>query len=135
MDFIQNNALLIAVAVVSGVMLLWPLLRRGTGGSWVSPAQATQMINREDALPVDVRDAGEFSTGHMLGAKSVPLARISEGAPELAKRKDRPLIVYCDGDARATKASAALKKQGFTRVTTLTGGLGAWQQAGLPVEK
>ena len=54
---------------------------------------------------------------------------------DVAKRKDRPVIVYCEGGDRSGKAIAALKKQGFTRVVNLTGGLRAWQQAGLPVEK
>jgi rhodanese-related sulfurtransferase len=135
-QFIQNNLLLIAVAFISGAMLLWPLVRRTTGGPWVTPAQATHLINREDALVVDVRDAGEYGAGHVLGAKNVPLARIEDGANDLAKRKDKPLIVYCDtGTNRAAKALAALKKQGFAHVVNLNGGIGAWQQAGLPVEK
>ncbi|HVJ25047.1 MAG TPA: rhodanese-like domain-containing protein [Burkholderiales bacterium] len=116
-------------------MLLWPLFRRTAGGPWVTPAQATHLINREDALVVDVRDPGEYAAGHILGAKNVPLARIDERAAELGKRKDRPLILYCDTATRSGKAISALKKQGFTRVANLNGGLGAWQQAGLPVEK
>ena len=135
MEFIRNNLLLIAVAFVSGAMLLWPFVRRGMGGPGVSAAQATQMINREDALMVDVREPAEFGAGHVLGAQNVPLARIDAAAKDLAKRKDRPLVVYCDGGERSTKAAAALRKQGFARVTSLSGGLSAWQQAGLPVEK
>jgi rhodanese-related sulfurtransferase len=134
-QFVQNNLLLIVVAFVSGAMLLWPLVRRSAGGPHVTPQQATHLINREDALVVDVREPGEFGAGHVLGAKNVPLARIEEGANDLAKRKDKPLIVYCDTGSRAGKALGALKKQGFERVVNLNGGLGAWQQAGLPVEK
>jgi len=134
-DFVRNNLLLVAVAFVSGAMLLWPLVRRSAGGPWVTPAQATHLINREDALVVDVRDPGQYGAGHILGAKNVPLARIDEGSPELAKRKDRPLVVYDDRGDRASKAVGALKKQGFSRVVNLSGGIGAWQQAGLPVEK
>jgi rhodanese-related sulfurtransferase len=132
-DFVRNNLLLFAVALVSGAMLLWPLFRRTTGGPWVNTAEATHLINREDALVVDVRDAGEYGAGHILGAKNVPLSRLDEG--DLAKRKERPVIVYCDGSERSSKAVAALKKQGFTRVVNLSGGLKAWQQAGLPIEK
>jgi len=135
MEFVRNNLLLIAVAFASGAMLLWPFVRMRAGGPGVSAAQATQMINREDALMVDVREPAEFGAGHVIGARNVPLARIDDGANDLAKRKDRPLIVYCDGGARASKAAAALRQQGFTRVLSLSGGLGAWQQAGLPVEK
>ena len=134
-QFIQNNLLLFVVAFVSGAMLLWPLVRRSSGGPWVNPAQATHLINREDALMVDVREPGEYGAGHILGAKNVPLARIEDGGSDLGKKKDRPLILYCDTGNRSGKAIAALKKQGFAHVMNLSGGLGAWQQAGLPVEK
>jgi len=136
-QFLQKgyNPLLALTALVAGGMLLWPLLRRTAGGPWVNTARAIELINREDALLLDVRDAGEYGAGHLLGAKHLPLARIDEGAGELAKKKERPLIVYCDGSERSGKAAAALKRQGFTRVAALTGGLDAWRQAGLPVEK
>ena len=129
------NPLLALTALASGAMLLWPLVRKGTGGPWVNTAEAIALINRQDAVVVDVRDAGDYGAGHILGAKNLPLARIEEGGGELAKKKERPLIVYDDGGDRAAKAAAALKKQGFTRVANLSGGLGAWRQAGLPVEK
>jgi rhodanese-related sulfurtransferase len=135
-NFIQDNLLLIAVAFVSGAMLLWPYVRRASGGPSVSAVQATHLINREDALVLDVRDPGEFGGGHILGAKNVPLSRIDAAGSEIAaKRKDKPVIVYCDNGSRSAKAAAALRGQGFARVVNLTGGLGAWQQAGLPVEK
>ena len=134
-DFVRNNFLLFMVALVSGGMLLWPLVRRTTGGPWVNTTQATHLINREDALVVDVREPNEFAAGHVLGAKNLPLARLDASGADLAKKKERPVIVYCDGGERSAKALATLKKQGFTRVANLSGGLGAWQQAGLPVEK
>jgi rhodanese-related sulfurtransferase len=134
--FIQENILLIAVAFVSGAMLLWPYARRVGGGPSVSAAQATQLINREDALVLDVRDPGEYGSGHIIGAKNVPLSRIGSAGSEIAaKRKEKPVIVYCDTGSRSTKAAAALRSQGFSKVVNLSGGLGAWQQAGLPVEK
>ena len=133
MEFVRNNLLLFAVAFVSGAMLLWPMFRKSTGGPWVNTAEATHLINREDALVLDVREPGEYAAGHILGAKNVPLSRLDDG--ELAKRKDRPVIVYCDGGERAGKAISILKKQGFARVVNLSGGLKAWQQAGLPVQK
>ena len=132
-EFVRNNLLLFVVALVSGAMLLWPVFRKSTGGPWVNTAEATHLINREDALVVDVRDPGEYGAGHILGAKNVPLSRLDDG--ELAKRKERPVIVYCDGGERAGKAISVLRKQGFTRVVNLSGGIKAWQQAGLPVEK
>ena len=128
----DHNLLLLATAVASGAMLLWPFVRRSTGGPWVSVAQATQLINRDDALVVDVRDPGEYQAGHILGAKNTPLGRMEGG--EL-KRKDKPVILYCETGDRAPKAAAILKKQGFEKAVCLSGGLGAWKQAGMPVEK
>ena len=136
-QFIQKgyNPLLAAAALVSGGMLLWPLVRRSSGGPWVNTTQAIELINRQDALVLDVRDAGDYGAGHILGAKNLPLARIEEGAGEIGRKKERPLIVYDDGGERAARAAAELKKLGFTQVANLSGGLGAWRQAGLPVEK
>ena len=135
LEFLWREKLLVAVAFVSGGMLLWPLVRKSAGGPWVDALQATHLINREDALLLDVREPGEYGAGHALGAKNMPVSRLEAAGGDLAKRKDKPVIVYCDGGERSAKALAALKKQGFTRVTNLSGGLKAWQQAGLPVEK
>ena len=137
LQFLQKgqNALLVATALVSGGMLLWPYVRRSTGGPWVNPSQATHLINREDALVIDVREPAEYGSGHVLGAKNLPLARLGTLGADIAKRKEKPVIVYCDGGERSAKAAAALRRQGFTRVASLSGGLNAWQQAGLPVEK
>ena len=135
MDFVQNNLLLIAVAFASGAMLIWPLVRRGAGGPWVSTLQATHMINREDALVIDVRDAAEYAKGHILGARSAPLAELEPRLAELAKFKARPVIVNCESGNRSTNAVGILRRNGFAKVYNLAGGLAAWQQAGLPVEK
>lgn len=135
MDFIKNNIMLIAVAFVSGAMLLWPYLRRGAGGPWVTTLEATQLINREDALVLDVRDPAEFAGGHMLGAKNIPVADIEKRAGEIEKQKSRPVIVLCNEGGRASKAAALLRARGFEKVVNLSGGFPAWQQAGLPVVK
>jgi rhodanese-related sulfurtransferase len=132
----DSNGLLAAVAVVSGAMLLWPYVRRFGGGPSISATQATQLINREDALVVDVREPGEYGNGHILGAKNVPLSRIDAVGSEIAaKRKDKPVIVYCNDGNRSAKAAAALRSQGVGKAVSLSGGFSAWRQAGLPVEK
>lgn len=135
MDFIQNNILLIAVAVVSGAMLLWPMLRRNSGGSSVNTLQATQLINREDALVLDVREAIEYVAGHVPGAKNVPLGQLETRVAEIQKYKAKPVIVVCASGSRASGAIAILNKLNFANVHKLSGGFPTWQQAGLPVEK
>jgi len=135
MEFVQNNLLLIAVAFVSGAMLLWPLVRHGAGGPWLTTLQATHMINRDDAVVIDVRDAAEYAKGHILGARSAPLPDLERRLAELAKFKARPVIVHCEQGSRSSNAIDILRRNGFANVYNLAGGLAAWQQAGLPVEK
>src|SRR3990172_551897 len=133
MEFVQNNLLLIAVAFVSGAMLLWPLVRRGAGGPWLTTLQATHMINRDDAVVIDVRDAAEYAKGHILGARSAPLPDLERRLAELAKFKARPVIVHCEQGSRSSNAIDILRRNGFANVYNLAGGLAAWQHAGLPV--
>ena len=135
MDFIIKNWALVAIAAVSGGMLIWPLLRKGTGGPWVTTLQATQLMNRDDALIVDLRTAEEYAKGHILGARNLPLADLERRAAELDKHKAKPVILHCGDGNRAGGGVSLLRKNGFANVVNLTGGYAAWQQAGLPVEK
>lgn len=135
MDFISKNIFLVIVAAVSGGMLLWPLLRKGTGGPWVNTLQATQLMNRDDAVVVDLRPAADFAKGHILGARNFPLAELGRRAGELDKYKAKPVIAYCDRGNSSGSGVAVLRKNGFGNVVNLGGGYAAWLQAGLPVEK
>jgi rhodanese-related sulfurtransferase len=132
--FVLDNIFLIAVAFVSGAMLVWPLVRRGASGPSVNTLEATQMINRQDALVLDVREQAEFAQSHILNARGLPLSQIEARIGDIEKFKDRPVIVYCAGN-RSNAAVAALRKHGFSKVFNLSGGFPAWQQAGLPVQK
>lgn len=134
MDFITQNILLISIVVVSAAGLIWPLFAKG-GGERVNPAQATLLINREDAVVVDVREAGEFSAGHLPDARNLPLDKFSERMGELDKVKDKPVILCCATGLRAGKAAGQLKDAGFGRVLNLDGGIDAWVAAGYPVKK
>jgi rhodanese-related sulfurtransferase len=133
--FVLDNIFLIAVAFVSGAMLVWPLVRRGAGGPSVNTLQATQMINRQDALVLDVREQAEFAASHILNARGLPSSQIEARFGDIEKFKDKPIIVYCASGNRSNAAAAALRKAGFSKVFNLSGGFVAWQQAGLPVQK
>ena len=133
--FAQDNILLLAVAFVSGGMLLWPAVKRGSGGDSLNTLQATQLMNRSDALVVDLRSAADYAKGHILGATNIPAPDLEKRMAELEKYKARALIVHCADGGRSGTAAAALRRAGFGNVVSLSGGFGAWQQAGLPVEK
>jgi len=135
MEFITKNIFLVLVALVSGGMLIWPLLRRGTGGPWVNTLEATQLINRSDALVIDLRAADEYAKGHILGAKNIPLADLERRRGELEKHKAKPVIMHCGNGNSSGAGVALLRKNGFASVHNLAGGFAAWQTAGLPVQK
>jgi rhodanese-related sulfurtransferase len=135
MDFVQNNIFLIAIAFISGAMLLWPMVRRGAAGPSVNTLEATQLINRQDAVVIDVREADDYAKGHVLGARNVPLSQFETRVADLEKHKAKPVIVYCESGNRAGTAQATLRAKGFEQAFNLSGGVGAWQQAGLPMEK
>ena len=135
MKFFIDNIYLIVVAFVSGGMLLWPVVRRGAGGASVNTLEATQLINRQDALVLDVRNAEDFQRGHILNARNIPLSQIDARLGDIARYKAKPVIVACESGNRSGAAAAALRKHGFAPVFSLSGGIAAWQQAGLPVEK
>lgn len=136
MKFVQDNLWLIALAIASGLGLLWPLVqRRISGVPLVGVAQAVQLINRRDAVIVDVREASEFQRGHLRNARHVPLSQLKSRMGELDKWKEKPVLLYCATGSRSHGACVALRKAGFKEVFNLQGGIGAWQQAGMPVEK
>ena len=133
MDFFlsQNNLLLIAVAVGSGLMLAWPMIQKSRSGAALSPSQAVQMMNHQHAVLVDIRDAAAFQAGHIPQARNLPVADFEKKIASLPKNK--PVILVCEIGRSAVSAAVQLRKLGIADVTVLDGGLRAWSTAGLPV--
>jgi rhodanese-related sulfurtransferase len=132
--FILDNWMLVSVALASGGLLLWPMLKGATEGGLTSAA-AVQLINREKAVVIDVCEADEFAAGHVGGAKHIALNQLEERLPTVVKNKTLPLILVCQSGARSGRAVAIAKKLGYEKAQSLAGGLGAWKSANLPVEK
>ena len=135
MEFIQQNLLLVLLAVGSGAALVFTSLRRPGGRNGVTPTQATLLINRENALVIDVRAADEYVAGHLPDSRNIPLDQLEARAVELDSKKDAPLILVCQTGARSAGACKQLEKLGFTRVNNLEGGIAGWRSAGLPLKK
>ena len=127
--------MLIAIALASGGMLVWPLIAGGMNAGALSASGAVQLMNREKAVVVDVSEAGEFAAGHMVGAKNVPLGQLEEKLTGAVKNKTLPVILVCATGARANRAVAVAKKLGYEQAQALGGGLKAWKEANLPLEK
>lgn len=121
-------------ALTSGGLLLWPTLANGAQGGAVNTAEAVRLMNREKAVLIDVCEPAEFAAGHVAGARNVPLASL-EGHKSLPSNKSLPVLVVCQSGARAARAAAQLRKLGYEKAQPLAGGLNAWREANLPVEK
>ena len=135
MKFLIDNWMLIAIALSSGGMLVWPMIASGMNAGALSASGAVQLINRERAVVVDVSETDEFAAGHVVGAKNVPLGQLEEKLPSAVKNKGLPLILVCSTGARANRAVAVAKKLGYEQAQALGGGLKAWKEANLPLEK
>lgn len=136
MQFIWDNIGLFFVACLSGAMLIWPLFgNRLRGVKEASSAEALQLINHKDALILDVRETGEFSKGHILNSKSIPLGKLGERIGELERYREKPVVIVCNSGQKSASACVLLGKQGFGQVYNLAGGMLAWQKASLPLEK
>ena len=136
-DFVMNNLALVALFLASGTMLVWPELSKvmGLGGQDIGTLDATRLMNQGGVLVLDVRDEKEFATGHLPKARHIPMGELAGRIAEIAKFKTKPVILTCKGGPRAGAAARLLTQSGFTTVYQLRGGLAAWQQASLPIEK
>jgi rhodanese-related sulfurtransferase len=135
-EFIKDNALLVGLAIGSGIALLLPMLNRGAGGvANLNATEAVVLMNRSKPLILDVRDAAEFAAGHIQGAKHIPVAELLARMKEIEKFKDKPVLVHCQKGMRAKGACSILKAQQFSQLHNLQGGLDAWVEAKMPLVK
>ncbi len=133
MNFVINNWQLILIALTSGGLLLWPLIKEPSNG--LTAHNAVQLINRAKATLIDVSDAEEFSAIHAKGAKNIPLKDLEAKLGTTCKNKALPLIFICPQGKRSVTAVKLAKKMGYPDSIALMGGLRTWREANLPVEK
>lgn len=102
----------------------------------LSAHEATLLMNKEDAIVLDIRAPNEFKAGHILGSRQLKTEELKEANfAKLEKSKDKPIIVVCAMGMSAKKTASQLLKAGFEKVTILKGGISAWQSASLPISK
>ena len=132
-EFIGNHPFLVGAFLVLLVLFIRNEMNRG--GRSVSPQQLVDMVNRNNALVLDVRDKKEFEAGHIVDAVNIPYASLESRLKELDRHKDRPIVVACRMGQHAGAAGTVLRKHGFEQVAKLTGGIGEWRNQNLPVVK
>lgn len=120
--------------IVTVVLLILEAIKQKQSATQLSPAQATQMMNHENAVIVDIRTTALFNEGHIIGAQSIPLAELQEKSKKLEKSKNKPIVLVCMNGSEAPKVADTLKKQGLN-IYTLSGGMRAWREAEMPIVK
>ncbi len=131
----ENPILSIAFVGLTLAIIYTEVSRLFVGYKTVNPAGLTALINRDDALLVDVSPTADFEKGHIAGAKNVVMSQFDPESKLLAKVKDLPVVVTCRMGTGSSDAAKRLVKAGFQKVYWLEGGVAAWQQASLPLVK
>ncbi|MEN8177180.1 MAG: rhodanese-like domain-containing protein [Pseudomonadota bacterium] len=132
-EFTMNHWILVLSFLIIGGLLIFNLLQ-GTKGS-LDPHGATELINHQDAVVVDVRPAADFHKGHIISAINIPINGFKNQINSLHKHKEQPIIISCRSGSQSQAACQQLKKGGFEQVFNLRGGILAWQSANLPVTR
>ena len=132
-EFVINHPILVGVFVVFLTLFIVNEVRRS--GQSVSTHQLVNLVNTQGALVVDVRDASEFSAGHIVDAVNIPYTALQSRINEIEKYKEKPVVVTCKMGQHSGMAGTILKKAGFLDVSRLKGGYAEWERQNLPLVK
>lgn len=136
LTFIQNHWVLVTLLVIFILaFVLFELWQRFLGPKRLPPVMATQFMNRQNPVILDIRDKSKYDTGHIINAQFVAQSEVENTLKKLKKPLDAPILVVCQTGQHSAILGARLKKQGFTEVVCLAGGMNAWLSADLPTEK
>lgn len=130
-EFVGNHLLLSSFWVVLVVLIF--IQHQSRSSKAVGPQQAVMMINRQDAVVLDVRDKKEFDAGHIVDAINIPMSKLAQRVTELDKHKQKPLVVVCKMGQHSGDACKALQQAGFEQVVRLAGGIAEWKAQSLPL--
>ncbi|MBS0359415.1 MAG: rhodanese-like domain-containing protein [Proteobacteria bacterium] len=133
--FMAHWALWLAFIVLLGLVVRSELSAQVRGIKLLSPQQAVYLINREDAVVIDLRDESSYVTGHITGAIHLPQNEFQDKQKKIEKYKKKPVILSCGNSQNSTKFGSELRKNGFEQVYALKGGLNAWLAANMPLVK
>jgi len=132
-----NNHLLLNFSFFALLMywILGEIKQRNSGVGSVSPTDATQLINHNNAIVIDVREDKEIETGSIINSIHIPLADLENQLKKIEKYKQKPVILACRSGHRSANACKTLRKHEFAQVHNLRGGIMAWQKDSLPLVK
>ena len=126
---------ILAAAVMGGWLILTRtgVIDRVRGCIQVDPAAAKDLIQKRDAVIIDVREADEFASFRIPRSRHIPLRQIGRRINELEKFRERPILLNCRSGIRSAKACSLLRKNGY-EAYNLKGGLVGWARANMSIE-
>lgn len=132
LEFAVNHYFLVGIWLAFVLALLWDGQQKS--GKTVSTAEATMLINKQDAIVLDIREHKEYSAGHIANALNIPYSKLATRLDELNKSKEKPIILVCKSGQTVGMAGKMLKEKGFNALR-LQGGMLEWQNQNLPLVK
>ena len=129
-EFLAQQWILVAALLAAAGMLVFHETRKS--GPSLSPQQAINLVNAEQGLFVDLRDAGDFKQGHIVEALHIPAAKLPERIAELDKYREKPVVLVCKMGQQAGVAGKQLRAAGFDKVYKMAGGMLEWSNLQLP---
>ena len=130
LEFVSQQYILVAALAAVAFLLFFNESRKS--GAALSPQQAISMVNAEDGLFLDLRDASDYKLGHIVDALNLPATKIESRMGELEKHKNKPIVLVCKMGQQASAAGKTLKANGFEQVYKMTGGMMEWSNLQLP---
>ena len=130
-EFFGNHLLLWGAFLAVGLVFI--LLEMKRGGHTVSSGEVTRLLNREQAVIVDIRDKKEYEKGHIVDSIHIPYASVSARLGELMRLKEKPVIIVDAMGQHSGVVGKQLKKTGFSKIFRLKSGITGWQSDGLPL--
>ena len=135
-EFIGNHLYLsLAFMAVFFLYIMLTMSEKMQAFANVSSAQLTQLVNHQNAVVIDTRNASEFGNGHIVNAINMPLSEMVSGSKSIDQLKDKTVIAYCVSGMSSKSACKYLTKNGIEKVFNLTGGINGWINDKLPVVK
>ncbi len=131
----ENWYLFVMLTAILLLLAFDPVGRTAGGATKISPGQLPQIQARKSAVLVDIRSNTEYSKGHIEQSLNLPLESLESNLKKLNKHRGKPLILVCQSGMRSGKAAGILKKNQFSELYVLDGGVASWSKENLPLIK
>jgi len=135
-EFTGNHPFLVMSFLIVAFLFFWTVLKEQSSQlKSITSDQLTRLVNQQNAVLVDTRSPEHFQAGHIVNAVNIPVNELDQASKKLPKGKKRPVVIYCHSGRTSMKACQQLEKQGFEQIFNLKGGINAWVNDKLPLNK